>query len=87
MHYFIALICFLAGVSCFGWYRPLYKAYAKFMATRFHQRFGDLATRMKWDDPTYNGQLLNYKFGVIGFGLMLIAVACYLIVGTINIGS
>jgi hypothetical protein len=87
MKYLFAVVCFIISLSIIIWYKSPYKAYAKFMAKRFSEFFGDFASDMKWDDPENKGLLLNYKWGIIGAGLFFLGLALYLLFGTIHIES
>jgi hypothetical protein len=85
MKYLLALICLVIGMACIAWYKSLLKIYAEFMAKRFEALYGGVATKMEWDDPK-KWQSLGYKLGMIGMGLFFIALASYLVFGTIHIG-
>jgi hypothetical protein len=85
MNYLLALVCFIGGIACFVWLKPLSKANAEFVARRMKGLYGSFATKMGWDDPQV-WQTAGYKLGMIGVGLALVSVAFYLIFGTIHIG-
>ena len=87
MNYFLAIVFLIAGITCFIWYKTLYRAYAEFMAKRFHEEFGSLARIMGWDDPSNRWQLIIYKGSVIALGVFLLAMAFHFAFGTIYTGS
>lgn len=86
MNFFLALICLITGLACLAWYKSISTAYAEFMGKRLREYYGDYAIKMKWDDPR-TWQWVGYKIGMIGVGLFFIALAYYLVFGTIHIGS
>jgi hypothetical protein len=83
----LSLIFGAAGISCFIWYKPLYRTYAEFMGKRFHEEFGGLAQKMGWDDTKNSSQLLLYKGSVITLGIFLLAMAVHFAFGPIHIGE
>ena len=87
MNYLLSFIFGVAGISCFIWYKLLYRAYAEFMGKRFHEEFGGLAQKMGWDDPKNSSQLLLYKGSVITLGIFLLAMAVHFAFGPIHIGE
>ena len=87
MNYFLALICAVAGIACFVWYKTLHRSLARFYAKRFHEEFGDLATTMRWDNPEDRWNLLIYQTGIFFLGVSLLAMAFHFAFGTIYTGS
>jgi hypothetical protein len=87
MNYLLALIFTIAGVACCIYYKPLYQAYARFMAKRFDEQFERVARFMGWDDPSNRWQLIIYKTGVVALGVFLLVMALHFAIDPIYTGS
>jgi hypothetical protein len=87
MHYFFSLVFAVMGIACFIWYKPLYRTYAQFIAKGYRDQFGNLAKKMRWDDPEGGGQIIIYKGGIIALGIFFLAMALHFAFGPISIGD
>lgn len=84
MNFVLALISLAVGVTSLVYSKSVLRLFAEFMAKRMIEQYGDLAIKMKWDDPR-TWQSFGYRLGMIGVGLAFIAMAFVLVFGTVQL--
>jgi hypothetical protein len=87
MHYLVATVLAVTGISVLIWSRPLAQKFGRFTAQRHRHTFGGIARTLGWDEPSKHFNIFLHRSLVIIFALFLLLMAFHSWFGTIYIGT